>query len=205
VRAPKIASTGMVLALAATVLVSGVVVAWGHGGGPKREVIHTCVDDATGAIQIVRGRDTCDAGWSPLDWNGKGPKGPQGPPGEPGEPGLKKVEVVSASTMGLLGRSPVQTTLGIGVDCPGDAIATGGGGRTGGPMARPAGERRATARCVLSAREGQPRQRGRARRRSDGVVRGGVGARVQRALGLRAGAGRDGLRRVRGRRSGTAG
>jgi hypothetical protein len=122
----------MVLALAATVLVTGVVVAGAHGGGPKREVIHTCVDDATGAIQIVRGHDTCDAGWSPLDWNGKGPKGPQGPPGEPGEPGVKKVEVVSASTMGLLGRSPIQATLGIGVDCPGDAIATGGGGRTAG-------------------------------------------------------------------------
>lgn len=133
-KASRFASTGVVLAVVAIMLVTGVIVAGAHGGGPKRKVIHACVDDQTGAIQIVGGNDHCGAGESPLDWNGKGPKGPQGPPGPAGETGLSAITVVTATTLESINRGPAPSNggLGVGVDCPGDARATGGGGRSTG-------------------------------------------------------------------------
>jgi hypothetical protein len=134
-KAPRFTSTGTVLAIAAVMLVTGVVVAGAHDGRPTRGVIHACVDDATGAIQIVGGNDHCGAGESPLDWNGKGPRGAQGPPGPAGETGFEHLTVVTASkTVQLVStdasdqRLGVASGFGVGVDCPGDAFATGGGG-----------------------------------------------------------------------------
>ncbi|HET7236894.1 MAG TPA: hypothetical protein VFK59_10745, partial [Actinomycetota bacterium] len=125
----------VVLAVAATMLVAGVVVAVAHDGRPTKKVIHACVDDQTGAIQIVGGNDHCAAGESPLDWNGKGPRGAQGPPGPAGETGFEHLTVVTASkTVAIAVGSTSESLLGVGdgvgvgVDCPGDSIATGGGG-----------------------------------------------------------------------------
>ncbi|HET7236892.1 MAG TPA: hypothetical protein VFK59_10735 [Actinomycetota bacterium] len=129
-KTPKITSTAAVLALVAAMLATGVVVAGAHGGGPTRGVIHACVDDGTGALVIVGGNDDCGPGASPLDWSGKGPRGAQGAPGPQGESGETNIEVVTASS-GVLYDPTTQVDLadlGVGVDCPGDAIATGGGG-----------------------------------------------------------------------------
>jgi hypothetical protein len=134
-KAPTLRSTGVVLAVTATMLVAGVVVAVAHDGRPTKKVIHACVDDQTGAIQIVGGNDNCGAGESPLDWNGKGPRGAQGPPGPAGETGFEHLTVVTASktvqvTLGDVSdqRLGNEQPLAVGVDCPGDAFATGGGG-----------------------------------------------------------------------------
>jgi hypothetical protein len=81
-----------------------------------------------------------------LDWNGKGPRGrrpqalkargergPQGQPGQQGseakgDPGITDITVVTnfrpAGPAGANGNG----VPGVGVDCPGDATATGGGG-----------------------------------------------------------------------------
>lgn len=132
---PRLSSTATVLTVAAAMVATGVVVAGAHDGRPTKKVIHACVDDRTGAIEIVGANDHCGAGESPLDWNGKGPRGPQGPPGPPGETGFEHLEVVTATRTqvtaagaveGVQGNGP--PTLGVGVDCPGDSIAVGGGG-----------------------------------------------------------------------------
>ncbi|HET7235758.1 MAG TPA: hypothetical protein VFK59_04915 [Actinomycetota bacterium] len=132
-KASRYASTGVVIALAAALLATGVVVAGAHGGGPKRQVIHACVDDQTGAIEVVGANDNCGAGESPLDWNGKGPKGAQGPPGPQGESGFVDIQVVTASNLLDVVRSPALQVSehGVGVDCPGSTRATGGGGAAG--------------------------------------------------------------------------
>jgi hypothetical protein len=118
----------VVLAVAATMLVAGVVVAGAHDGRPTKKVIHACVDDQTDAIQIVGGNDTCGAGESPLDWNGKGPRGAQGLPGPAGETGFEHLTVVTASkTVAIAVGSTAESLLGVGdgvgvgVVCPGDS------------------------------------------------------------------------------------
>ena len=78
---------GTALAVAVVLVVGGVVAAGAHPSGPTRRVIHSCVDDTTGEVVIVSRAKTCEPGWSPLDWNGKGPRGTQGPKGPQGEPG----------------------------------------------------------------------------------------------------------------------
>jgi hypothetical protein len=71
---PKLTTSWVVFAIVAGLLVAGVAVASAHGGGPKRQVIHACVDNQTGVIEIINASGHCNAGESPLDWNGK----PQG-------------------------------------------------------------------------------------------------------------------------------
>ena len=131
-KGPRLTSTGVVLALVSAMLVTGVVVAAAHGGGPNRQVIHACVDNQTGAIEIVNANDHCGAGEDPLDWNGKGPPGPQGPPGPAGESGFANITVVTATSIQNTTREQAnlisELGVGVGVDCPGDSIATGGGG-----------------------------------------------------------------------------
>ncbi|HET7235761.1 MAG TPA: hypothetical protein VFK59_04930 [Actinomycetota bacterium] len=133
-KAPKLTASWVVFALVAGLLVAGVAVASAHGGGPKRQVIHACVDDQTGAIEIINASGHCGAGESPLDWNGKGPAGSQGPPGPPGETGFANVTVVTATnsnfTVGPNAPNVNGISVGVGVDCPGDATATGGGAST---------------------------------------------------------------------------
>lgn len=164
---------GLAFGLAVGLVVSGVVAAVAHPGGPTRQVIHSCVNDATGEVVIVDRSDTCDAGWSPLDWNGKGPRGTQGPPGPEGpkgdqgaqgergpqgpqgprgpkgESGLADVTVVTAVSpifpagAGLDEASLIPTGA-VGVDCPGNAIATGGGGWAFGGVTNGQGDAAAT-------------------------------------------------------------
>lgn len=126
-KAPRLTASWVVFALVAGLLVAGMAVASAHGGGPKRKVIHACVDDKTGAIEIINAGGHCGAGESPLDWNGKGPAGQQGPPGPPGESGgFGSTTVVTANAP--------SATIGpaaAGVDCPGSSVATGGGGTSG--------------------------------------------------------------------------
>lgn len=152
---------GLAFGLAVGLVVSGVVAAVAHPGGPTRRVIHSCVNDETGEVVIVDRSDTCGAGWSPLDWNGKGPRGTQGPRGPEGDPGpegqqgqrgpqgpsgppgpkgqkgdsgLANVTVVTAVSPPILpdaaslDESSLALQGAVGVDCPGNAIATGGGG-----------------------------------------------------------------------------
>ena len=130
-KAPKFTSTGVVVALVAGMLVTGVVVAAAHGGSISRRTIHACVDNQTGAVEIVHAGSSCGQGADPLDWNGKGPRGPAGPPGPQGSDGFATTTVVTRSQQ-FVASAPGATTLiavvGLGVDCPGDATATGGGG-----------------------------------------------------------------------------
>jgi hypothetical protein len=58
-----------------------------HPDGPGGEVIHACVNNSSGAINIVGADDDCRANESPLDWNSEGPEGPQGPEGPEGPEG----------------------------------------------------------------------------------------------------------------------
>lgn len=64
------------------VAVTGVLA---HGGNST--LIHACVNNNSGAIQIVGPNGTCNNGSSPLDWNQQGPPGPQGPQGPQGPAG----------------------------------------------------------------------------------------------------------------------
>jgi hypothetical protein len=130
-KAPRVTASWVVFALVAGLLVAGVAVASAHGGGPNKKVIHACVDDATGVIEIVNPNDHCGAGESPLDWNGRGPRGPRGVPGADGESGFENLSVVTRTSIEDITRNQGPSSnhgLGVGVDCPGDATATGGGG-----------------------------------------------------------------------------
>lgn len=63
---------------------SGSVV-YAHGGDPN--IIHSCVNLASGVLRIVAPNGSCRQGEGTLDWNTAGPSGPQGAPGKPGTPG----------------------------------------------------------------------------------------------------------------------
>ena len=132
-KAPRLTSTGLVVAIATTLLVGGVVVAGAHGGGPTNKVIHACVDDKTGSIWIVDQNSGCGQDGHPLDWNGEGPRGKQGPPGPqgpPGDTGFASTTVVTATNSVASSATTAVTVPWVGVDCPGDSTATGGGGYT---------------------------------------------------------------------------
>ena len=79
--------TTLALTVAVGLLVASVVVASAHPGGTTHRVIHSCVDDATGAVQIVNASDTCGQGAHPLYWNGRGPRGARGLTGQTGPAG----------------------------------------------------------------------------------------------------------------------
>ena len=44
-------------------------------------VIHSCVNNASGEINIVDANENCKGNRSPLDWNDVGPEGPAGADG----------------------------------------------------------------------------------------------------------------------------
>jgi len=128
--ASKVRSTGLVAGLVATLLVAGVAVAAAYGGS-ARKVIHACVDDQTGAIWIADNNQGCGPDAHALNWNERGPRGEPGPQGPPAEALDLGLTVVTQST----GFNPADRTsvngsssFGVGVDCPGDSVATGGGG-----------------------------------------------------------------------------
>jgi hypothetical protein len=58
--------------------------------GGDTTIIHACINDSSGTIQIVGANDDCGNNWTPLHWgiqSSPGPQGEQGPAGPPGSCG----------------------------------------------------------------------------------------------------------------------
>lgn len=58
-----------------------------HPGPVANQVIHSCVNNASGEIKIVGAAETCNGNRTALDWNAVGQQGPQGDPGPVGPQG----------------------------------------------------------------------------------------------------------------------
>jgi hypothetical protein len=72
------------LVLAMAVGGAAVAVATNDNG----EVIHACVNNHSGTVQIVDSPDDCQQNWSPLNWNQQGPAGTDGMDGTDGTNGM---------------------------------------------------------------------------------------------------------------------
>ena len=55
--------------------------------GGDSNLIHACVNNGSGQVQIVGPDDACRRNWTATDWNITGPQGPQGEQGELGPEG----------------------------------------------------------------------------------------------------------------------
>lgn len=84
--------------------------------GTTPTTYYACVNMRSGSIYMVNVGDTCQKGYTPINWNQVGPQGPQGPTGPQGPQGPQ----------GPAG--PTQTLTSIQVYSVNDAISTGAGG-----------------------------------------------------------------------------
>src|SRR5580704_10984504 len=91
-----------------------------------QSVIYACVNNATGAVQIVGSTTTCATGSHKIQWNQTGPTGPAGPKGATGATG-------PAGAKGATGAiGPKGATGAVGPKgAEGPAGATGPKGATG--------------------------------------------------------------------------
>ena len=62
-------------------------IAGAHPGGPGTDVIHSCVNNSSGAIKVVGADQMCGNNETPVDWNQQGIAGIEGPKGEKGDRG----------------------------------------------------------------------------------------------------------------------
>ena len=98
-------------------LVGGGAWALAHGGDP--ELVHSCVNDESGAVRIIAPEDECNKKETPLDWGIQGPIGPQGSQGDPG-------------VLGFYTRHNLGGACPSGYYCPAIAICDQGDTVTGG-------------------------------------------------------------------------
>ena len=77
---------GVGAAVLVVLLGAGAVTLTSADGGDSN-LIHACVNNGSGQVQIVGPDDACRRNWTATDWNITGPQGPQGEQGELGPEG----------------------------------------------------------------------------------------------------------------------
>ncbi len=81
------------------VLLAGATTVVNAQGGDAT-LIHACVNNSSGTVQIVDPDDTCKKNWTAVDWSTQGspgPEGPQGPKGDKGDQGVSGYQRLSAN------------------------------------------------------------------------------------------------------------
>ncbi|HEU5381997.1 MAG TPA: hypothetical protein VFV38_41790, partial [Ktedonobacteraceae bacterium] len=99
---------------------------------------YACVNMKTGSIYMVNAGDTCQKGYTPINWNQVGPQGPQGPQGSAGPAGPQgpqgqqgpagPTQTLSVQTVnsGIVTVSPGEEVENR-VFCPAGTVVSGGG------------------------------------------------------------------------------
>ncbi|MCB8980373.1 MAG: hypothetical protein H6657_23430 [Ardenticatenaceae bacterium] len=107
--------TAVVSSVVSWVLISGIPFAYAHGG--DETLIHSCVKDSNGSIQIVSPDDECGNNEYPLDWNSAGSNS---------TPNLTFYVQTAIEEPGVNPNTSVPAGVATAACEPGD-IATGGG------------------------------------------------------------------------------